>query len=1416
MSLKITVPFVAAMMLVLIWSACRGAERPAETPEDAFRPTATNIAADAVRATPSQTTPDSRTTTASQSPITPDSETVEPFSGEGYMVLAPSLLRPGQSETISVSLFSGQEAGSASIRLALLNGDSIVSEVTTTIEKTGSISLPVPDLPEGNYNLLVEGPGFAETAQTRVASREVLFVETDKPIYKPGQEVHVRVLLLDVDLKPVSGEVNVDVLDAKGNKVFRQETGTDEFGMVDLTMPLSAEPNLGVWRILATRGELNSQTDVRVERYVLPKYEVDVNLPKEWFLVSEPIAGTVSAEYTFGKPVSGELRIVASKYVGEWEEFATFTQEIDGDATFRLPASGYVAGVPAAGGRGNIALDVSVSEVSTGYVEETTMLLTAASSPLSVRLIPESPTFKPSLPFSTLVVVETPDNRPVDREITIRTQYFDEVLSTSSTERLRVNTLNGTALVSITPPADAVALTLEAWASEERAYSSVKSSYSPTNSYVHLEQIGDPLTVGGRAQFTVHATKFSGAFYYEVVSKDRVVFSDVSRDSHIGFTVDPAMAPSSKLVVYQILPDGEVAADYIPFNVAPEYPMDISAAFSSDEVRPGDGVEIDIMTQGKARVGLSAVVRSVFILAEKRLNLQQVFAELERLYLEPQAELHQVNLYRSVETSGAFDTFNDTGLIVMTNLRIPHGQEHRKPPPPPSNVTAAPAPTAAPTMAPTAMPAPPHVESFAPSEDLAEVQRVRQFFPETWIWADMMTDDDGRGTISANAPDSITTWMMRAVGLSKEHGLGISEAQLRVFQPFFLDVDLPYSAIRGEEFSVKAALYNYLDTSQDFTVELEGSEQFTLLDDSVKSVSIGPNNVGSIDFRIRLTELGQVPLKVTARSMDAADAVVKELLVEPEGVSREIVNNLVVSDGDTLELENSLPQGVVPGSARAHVSITGNYLSQTLEGLESLLRMPYGCGEQNMVLFAPNVYVARYLEETGLSRPDVLAKAERLMVTGYQRELIYQRADSSFSAFGDSDESGSLWLTAFVLKTFAHAQGLIYVDIDVLRDAADWIVRHQRDDGSFQQVGFVHDQDLLGGVRGSTALTAYVAIALLEAEVGNEAAESIRYLESKLSEIEDSYTMAIVAYALSLGNSGLSDDAQERLMSMASQGQDGLYWIADTSGLAEGQLEQNAGADVETTAYALLALLQQGDLLSAGNAARWMVTQRNAFGGYSSTQDTVVGLQALIEYGMNTKLDTDMTIELTSGDWHKSLKIDGNNADVVQIESVPIGDDIQLVASGRGQAILQLVHRFNLPNVDARPVEAFEIDVEYSADQIAVDDLLKVSASVRFIPQGQVEADMTVLDIAVPTGFTPVAESLEAVLEENAKIKRYDLAGRKVILYIENMAPNDSVSVSFTARAEYPIRAQPVVSQVYSYYKPHLRAESLGESVTVQ
>ncbi len=425
---------------------------------------------------------------------------------------------------------------------------------------------------------------------------------------------------------------------------------------------------------------------------------------------------------------------------------------------------------------------------------------------------------------------------------------------------------------------------------------------------------------------------------------------------------------------------------------------------------------------------------------------------------------------------------------------------------------------------------------------LAEVQRVRQFFPETWLWDERIVGANGQASFQVEVPDTITTWMLRAVAVSKEKGLGMAEDELKAFQPFFLTIDLPYSAIRGEEFPIRVAIYNYLNQPQSVLVQMEEADWFDLLDESEKTIDIKANDIGGAEFKIKPTKLGINQVKITAQSQEAADAVIKTLIVEPEGVSREIVENLLLANGTTKTVDTTLPALIVDGSGRVYLTLTSSYLTQTIEGLDALIQMPFGCGEQNMILLAPDVYITKYLKETGQLKPEIMAKAEKLMITGYQRELTYRRSDGSFSAFGESDEEGSLWLTAFVLKSFSQAKDLIYIDEDVLTEAAEWITAHQNPDGSFDPIGFVHHQDMVGGVQGKTALTAYVAIALLEAGEKTGSARAIDYLEGELDKIDDPYTMAITAYALELAQSEKRDAAHEKLMEMAQEDENGLHW----------------------------------------------------------------------------------------------------------------------------------------------------------------------------------------------------------------------------------------------------------------------------------
>ncbi len=1349
---------------------------------------------------------------------------------DGYVALVPKTLYSGEKAGISISLFNGEALATSNVSFSLRKEGEQVFQARQRVPGKGTLEFQVPQLPEGQYDFVIQGDGFSDKTSVRIEDSFLIFLQTDKPIYKPGQTINIRAITVNSELKPVSGKITIEALDAKGIKVLRKELTTDDFGMVSLELPLSSEPNLGTWKLVATSQKQKTQLDVKVEKYVLPKYEIKLQLVKDWYLVSEPIRGEVSSEYSFGKPVAGEVEIKASRYVGKWEQYASVTKALDGKTSFEIPAVKYVSGVPGAGGMGNVLLDIIVREKATGYEEKVNKLVTIASTPLVLQLIPEGAVFKPSLPFKVLIISQTPDNKPKDTSVKLTVTYLDKNYRQTRSDEQNLATSKGKALLTLKPPQDAVSIQISASAEGASTSTSIGVSYSPTGNFIHLEQTSEGTPkVGEQITFQVYSTTEASNFYYEVVSRGRVVFSDYTRGRTISFNTTPEMAPSSRILVYQILPNSEVAADDLPFKVIGSYPHNPQVNFTQGEVRPGQEVGIDIKTEGPAKVGLQVVDRSVFILAENRLNLQQVFDELEKLYMKPQVELHSATLIPPIIYRGAKEAFENSGVAVLSNKNVPSGEEYKKTLRTPvfdwrNGKGIMPLPGVVPPMmgAEGLAGAPAPTASGVPQ--LAEVQRIRQFFPETWLWREVKTDLNGLASLRLEAaPDSITTWKLYAIALSKEKGLGVAESELKTFQPFFISIDLPYDAIRGETFPVKVALYNYLNQEQEVLVEMERAPWLELLDPASKTIKIGPNDIGGAEFKIRPTKLGINKVKISARSRQFADAAIKPIIIAPEGVEREIVQNLILGAGPSKVISTELPPGIVEDSGRVYLALTGSYLTQAIEGLEKLLQMPFGCGEQNMILLAPNIYVTAYLKETGQLKPEIMAKGEKLMITGYQRELTYRRQDGSFSAFGNQDKEGSLWLTAFVLKTFAQAKDLIYVDPAVLDAAKKWILKYQKPDGSFEAVGFVHHQDMMGGVTGKDALTAYIAIALLETGEKEAAGRAVRYLEGKIDSIDSPYTMAITSYALELAGSGLKDRAYQKVMSMAAEDENGLYWSAPVAvPMSEAKIAimpprpPSKTAAIEATAYATLALNQHGDRFNASRAARWLTSKRNASGGFGSTQDTVVSLQALTDYAKTGRADVDLKITMDTGKEKKELRLNRENADVLQVIEVPQQAQLTLKAEGKGDAVMQIVKRYNLPQPKKEEPSDFQIRVDYNTSEVAVNDKVKVSVEIEFTPALPMKAEMVVLDISVPTGFAPITESIDqAVKQQPGKIQRYDIAGRKVIFYLVNMSPGEKLGFTFDIKALYPVRAEGTASQVYSYYKPDMRGETLSQGLIV-
>ncbi len=158
-------------------------------------------------------------------------------------------------------------------------------------------------------------------------------------------------------------------------------------------------------------------------------------------------------------------------------------------------------------------------------------------------------------------------------------------------------------------------------------------------------------------------------------------------------------------------------------------------------------------------------------------------------------------------------------------------------------------------------------------------------------------------------------------------------------------------------------------------------------------------------------------------------------------------------------------------------------MGPAMSNINSLIRMPYGCGEQNMVNFVPNIVALKYLKAVGQLQPALQKSAIRNMESGYQRELNYKRSDGSYSAFGESDDAGSTWLTAFVVKSFAQAKDYIFVDDEVIKQGMQFLKEQQQSTGEFLENGEVHSSHLQGGSKAGIPLTAFVLIALLQNRV---------------------------------------------------------------------------------------------------------------------------------------------------------------------------------------------------------------------------------------------------------------------------------------------------------------------------------------------
>ncbi len=713
--------------------------------------------------------------------------------------------------------------------------------------------------------------------------------------------------------------------------------------------------------------------------------------------------------------------------------------------------------------------------------------------------------------------------------------------------------------------------------------------------------------------------------------------------------------------------------------------------------------------------------------------------------------------------------------------------------------------------------------------------RLREYFPETLVWQPSLeTDSSGRARLKFKLADNITTWKMSVIASTLDGEIGTAEKEILAFQPFFIEHDPPRVLTEGDEIALPVVLRNYLDKPQSVDLEIKPEPWFTLLAPARKRAEIAAGDASRQVFEFRATaSIDDGKQRVSALGPEASDAVEKTVSVHPFGEEKTDTLTQVFSDSSAIEV--NIPDVAIKSTPRAELKIYPNLMAHLLEGIEGIMRRPYGCAEQTISSAYPSLMVLRYYKRSGEEFPAVAEKAQRYVRAGYERLLNYRTEDGGFTYWGRGESDAAL--TAYALRFLNDARDFVAVDDDATSEARDWIVKHQRADGSWP----LHYS--FAGDRPQTAsLTAFVARALASAakttanETDADSAKrsqaasvalkrALEFLARATEELAEPYALASYALAAaSAGDEQGSNRALGRLTALARSENGASYWALETNtpfygwGLA-GRIEATALA-VQALALSSKPAAGPDDLVSRG--LLFLLRQKDRFGVWYSTQATVNVLDALVtvlEKREPASEGASPTAEVVLNDRRvvsvampPAHKL-SNPITVDLSQFLSIGSNrIQIRrAAGSPQATAQVVATHYEPwpaaSVTSKPglasAGALRLRVGFDKSEAKIGD--EITCTVEAERVGFRGYGMLLAEIGLPPGADVDRASLErAVKESDWGVNQYDVLPDRLIVYLWPRAGGTRFQFKF--RPRFGLAAQTAPSVVYDYYNPEARA----------
>ncbi len=1338
---------------------------------------------------------------------------------------------PGQMFVFAANRLSGEPQASCGVHVVAnhktlasgtTNADGVLDVALPTEKSEGLVTLA-----QCGSQIVASDPGSYFLNEP---SRQLVgYVYTDKPIYRPGHAVHVKGVLRwreHDQLRPFDRPtVELTATDTNDKVIFRQSLKVDEFGSVHAVFPLTLVSALGNYTLRVASMDQQAAGSFEVQEYRKPEFEVIVTPGSRFVVQASEIVATVQARYYFGQPVANaRVHYVVSRrpYYSPYRWDDGFEEE-GGDSYFygadqrdegelRLDAQG----------RGEIRVQTEEDEDGRDYSLRIEAQTTDASSrevtgdttvhatygPFLITTQVSGYVFKPGQSITTSIRAldyqGTPKGAiPVDvvlERITYPSGYYSDPTATQVAQTSVTLDANGAADARLTLGQQPGTYRVRAAAKyEDRSISDTSYLWVPgrqqESTYEgdrYLELLADKKVYapGDTARLIVRGEEVSGPL---LITKEgqQVTWHRLLR-ANMGDTIDVPIDAADVGDIYVNLAymrDGRLyRADRRLAVPATERTLKIALSADKPVAKPQEpGVFTVNVTDAagmpvKAQVSLGVIDEAVYAVKPDETP-------------DPVRFFHRRE-YTRVGTSFSRDYYF-TGFSGSERLQL--ARRKRRP------------------------------FTLADFKGDKEVQpQVRKEFPDAIYWiGDLVTDAAGSAKVSVKYPDALTTWRLTARAITTETHAGTGVVRTTTTKDLIVRVITPRFLTEGDQVVLPTIVHNYLQEPKDTTITFEAKglqpAGGTALTPTTGSITTGGERRD--DWRFAAGAVGTATVTAVARTNSDADAVELPIPVLPYGLRREAGSSGTLFDAGEQATDVTIPARSNPAGRSVRVSLAPSLAGSLLGALDFLTSYPYGCTEQTLSSFLPNLVVTRALTQLKLAPTERMSMLDRQVGDGLKRLLDFQHEDGGWG-WWKTDENHP-FMTAYALYGLNAAM------------RAGYKVEPYRIERGKQALLSMYAEY----PRAEPDLKVYM-VYVLGLLGGESPQDGDQKQDERLNEVWSArdrmspYGRALLLLALDDAKDARGNELAPALVSAAQSKGDLSWWSADRDDL----LFEVVDTSVEATATAIRALARRdphNPLLD--RAVRWMMLNRS--GGYwYTTKQTAMALYGLLEL-LQARNETqtftaDIFVNGTPAGSHTFTPAELTNPDPVEILA-PGRDganNVRIVKEGGGTLYWSATSvYYDAEAAEARsgsrqlaitrkyarltPVKTRQGNIVYREEafqgQMKPGDVL----TVRLTVAGSSDWRYLVIEDPLPAGVEAIQDTTAYPLERPARQgwwwgSRVEYRDSRTVFFQEDF-DQGRYEFAYLVKAISSGEFKAVPAQIMPMYVPGIIASSEPQTVTV-